>query len=105
MIFTLVFLVHLHSMPDHAKDRWFGSDKAKHFLVSAFIQSASYATLRAVGARNGPALAGASLVTLGFGIGKEKHDRSAGGPFSPKDLTWDVLGAVAASTLLVRTHR
>jgi len=105
MIFTLILLVHLHTVPDQSRDRWFGSDKAKHFLVSAFIQSASYAALRAVGARNGPALAGASLVTLSFGVGKESHDRMAGGPFSPKDLTWDVLGAVAASTLLARTRR
>jgi len=105
MIFSLLLLLHLHPVPDQGKDRWLGSDKAKHFLVSAFIQSTSYAAFRAAGARNGPALAGASLVTLSFGVGKETHDKKAGGPFSPKDIAWDVLGAIAASALVSHTHR
>jgi len=105
MIFALALIVRLHAVPDRSPDRWFAADKAKHFLVSAFIQSASYAALRAAGAHNGTALAGASVITLSFGVGKEMHDRRAGGPFSPRDLTWDVLGAVAASELLDRTRR
>ena len=105
MMLTLMLLVHLHMVPDRPKDPWFGGDKAKHFLVSAFVQSASYAALRAAGARNGPALAGASVVTLSVGVGREAHDRAVGKFFSVRDLTWDVLGAVAASTLLVHTRR
>ena len=86
-------------------DRWFGADKVKHFLTSAFVQSATYATLQAAGVERGPALAGASVVTLSAGVGKEWLDRRRGGPFSGRDLAWDVAGAGAASLLLVRTQR
>ena len=86
-------------------DGWFGADKVKHFLTSAFVQSAAYATFQAAGAERGAALAGASVVTLSAGVGKEWLDRRRGGPFSGRDLAWDTAGAGAATLLLVRTQR
>jgi putative lipoprotein len=107
MIFALALIMSLHvaPQPQPRQDPWLGVDKAKHFLVSAFVQSASYATLRAAGARNGNALAGASIITLTIGVGREVHDHAVGRVFSLRDLTWDALGAIAASTLLVKTRR
>lgn len=86
-------------------DPWFRSDKVKHFFVSFFIQSASYAALRAADVKHGGAIGGASTVTAGFGIGKELHDRRRGAKFSVRDLVWDGLGAGAASLLLARAER
>ena len=86
-------------------DRWFGADKVKHFLTSAFVQGATYATLQAAGAERGAALAGATVVTLSVGIGKEWRDRRQGGAFSGRDLAWDAAGAGAATLVLVRTRR
>jgi putative lipoprotein len=116
MIFALALIMSLHTTPrpraepvqrarSGQQDPWLGVDKAKHFLVSAFVQSASYAALRTAGARNGGALAGASVITLAVGLGRETHDHIVGRKFSLRDLTWDVLGAAAASTLLVKTRR
>jgi putative lipoprotein len=86
-------------------DRWFGPDKVKHFLTSAFVQGAAYATLQAAGADRGAALAGATAVTLTVGVGKEWLDRRQGGAVSRRDLAWDVAGAGAATLVLVRTER
>ena len=88
-----------------AGDRWLGSDKVKHFFLSAFIQSASYASLRSAGLGHGPSLLGASGVTATLGVGKEIHDRNTPGDFSVRDLTADAVGAGAATLLLVHTDR
>jgi uncharacterized protein YfiM (DUF2279 family) len=37
-------------------------------------------------------------------IGKEIHDRRAGGEFSFKDLTWDALGMAAGAALSQHTR-
>jgi putative lipoprotein len=87
------------------RDRWLGRDKVKHFLVSAFAQSATYATLQAAGADREGALLGATAATAALGVAKEVGDRRRGGPFSVRDLTWDAAGAGAATLLLVRTER
>ena len=99
LLFSLAF-----GGPDGG-DRWFGTDKVKHFLTSAFVQSATYATLQAAGVERGTALAGASVVTLSVGVGKEWLDRRRGGAFSGRDLVWDAAGAGAATLVLVRTQR
>lgn len=88
-----------------AGDGWFGIDKLKHFLVSAFIQSVTFAALETAGADRRTALVGASGVTAGVGLAREWHDRRRGGPFSVRDLTWDAAGAGAASLVLIRTER
>jgi putative lipoprotein len=86
-------------------DRWFGADKLKHFFLSAFIQSVAYSALRAADAPHGTALAGASVATLGFGVGKEIADLRGRGEFSVRDLTWDAAGGATASLVLVRVQR
>lgn len=91
--------------PPATSDGWFGIDKVKHFLVSAFIQSVSFAALETAGADRRSALVGASGVTMGVGLAREWHDRRRGGPFSIRDLTWDAAGAGAASLILTRTER
>ncbi|HEX5829486.1 MAG TPA: hypothetical protein VFY16_00805 [Gemmatimonadaceae bacterium] len=96
----LVLSVALGSPPD----QWFGEDKLKHFVLSALVQSVSYSALQLSGVDGDPALAGATAVTLGLGVGKEWCDRRAGGAFSGKDLTWDVAGA-ATATLWLRETR
>ena len=105
MIFALAMIVNLHAVSPPRADPWFGVDKAKHFLVSAFVQCVSYAALRTVGVHNQGALIGASVVTLTVGVGRETHDHLVGRGFSPRDLTWDVLGGIAASALLEKTRR
>jgi len=88
----------------NGNDPWLGADKLKHFLTSAFVQSVAYSTLRATGVRNGPALAGATAVTLSVGAGKELWDRSGRGDPSIRDFTWDVVGAGVASVMLNRSR-
>jgi uncharacterized protein YfiM (DUF2279 family) len=93
-------------MPDAPRaDPWFGPDKVQHFFTSALIQSLGYGTLRALDVEHRGALAGASAVTAGFGIGKELRDRGQGYGFSVRDLVWDAAGAVTVSLLLARTER
>jgi uncharacterized protein YfiM (DUF2279 family) len=88
-----------------ARERWFAADKVRHFFMSAFIQSVSYSALRAAHAEHGASLAGASVVTAAFGVGKEVYDRRVGNDFSVRDLVWDAAGAGAATLLLERTRR
>lgn len=99
----LLLVFTLGRAPEHSGDRWFGPDKLQHFFTSAFVQSAGYGLLRRVGADNGQAMAGASVVTALAGIGKEVHDHRERGQFSVRDLVWDAAGASSASVLLART--
>lgn len=102
--FLLVFS--LHGAPKaHPADSWFGQDKAQHFLVSAFVQSLAYGSLRATGATHGVALAGASVTTAVVGVGKELRDRDVKGDFSARDLAWDAAGAGTMTLLLSKTAR
>jgi uncharacterized protein YfiM (DUF2279 family) len=101
--FLLVFSLHFHD--EHpGGDRWFSSDKAKHFFTAAFVQSASYGGLRYLGVGRNSSLAGATAVSAAVGLGKEIHDARIGGKASSKDLTWDAAGMIAASALLRRTE-
>jgi uncharacterized protein YfiM (DUF2279 family) len=76
-------------------DRWFGSDKLKHFFLSFGTTGFVRAGAETVGAGDAarwiaPAVAGLA------GIGKELSDRSRGWGFSLRDLAWDAAGVVAA---------
>jgi uncharacterized protein YfiM (DUF2279 family) len=86
-------------------DSWFGADKVKHFFLTAFVQSVSYALLRVTRTEHGPALLGATAASAAVGIGRELHDRRVKGEFSVRDLSWDALGAGAATLMLNRTER
>lgn len=86
-------------------DKWFGSDKLKHFFMAAFTQTVSYSALQAARVRHDQAVAGAWAVTATVSIAKEIHDRRSYGLFSVRDLVWDAAGAGAASLLIARSVR
>ncbi|HTE48194.1 MAG TPA: hypothetical protein VK636_23315 [Gemmatimonadaceae bacterium] len=86
-------------------DRWFSSDKTKHFFMAAFVQSVSFSGLRTTGIGRTGSLIGASAVTSVVSVGKELHDRASGSVISVKDLAWDAAGLAASTALLRRTER
>jgi uncharacterized protein YfiM (DUF2279 family) len=91
--------------PAPAHDAVFGLDKPKHFLLSAFIESATFAGLQAGGASRRTAMSGGLSAASVFAIGREIHDRRTKGLFSFGDLVWDALGAGAATVMLRHTYR
>jgi putative lipoprotein len=99
----VAFTLHFGSVPPN--DPWFGTDKAQHFFMSAFIQSVSFSALRATRLSRTNSLLAATLVSSAVGIGKEIYDAKHGGDPSLKDLTWDAAGIAAASLLLAHTER
>jgi putative lipoprotein len=99
---ALIFVLHAPTLPP---DNWLGVDKLKHFMMSAFAESAAYAGLRSTGVEHGPALAAAAGATIALGVGREIHDRRVYGRFSVRDLTWDAIGAAAALPLLNKSQR
>lgn len=100
----LVFSLHFGRGPA-VSDPWFAPDKAKHFFMAAFVQSASFSGLRFIGMSRSASLVGATAVSSAVSVGKELYDLEYGGDPSFKDLTWDGIGIVAASALLRHTHR
>jgi len=77
-----------------AEDSWFGIDKVQHFLVSALLTTAGYATAREGCDYSKPhSLYFGSGMAFGLGVAKEVHDHTSktGNP-SFKDLTANALG-------------
>jgi uncharacterized protein YfiM (DUF2279 family) len=101
MIRELAAVVLLASPPG---DKWFGTDKVKHFFMSAFVQSATFSAARAAGVSSSNAQMIGGVATGVVGIGREVHDRRLGRIFSVKDLAWDAAGGVSAAALLRRTR-
>lgn len=93
------------SLTNPPPDKWFGSDKLKHFFVAAFTQSVAYSALQAARVRHDQAVAGAWAVTATVSVAKEIHDRRSYGLFSVRDLVWDAAGAGAATLLIARSVR
>lgn len=83
---------------------WFGADKLKHFLMTAFVHSAAYSVSRATGTdrRLSNVIAAAASVTVG--VSKEVRDSRMGRPFSVQDLVWDAAGAGSMAALLARSR-
>lgn len=94
-----------HPGPMRVSDTFFGSDKLKHFLLSAFIESVGISAMQLAGVSRGVSIGIASAVTAATGIGREVHDRRTKGLFSFGDLTWDALGAAAALLLVSHSQR
>lgn len=86
-------------------DRWFGPDKVKHFFMSAFVQTTTFAAVRAAGANHATSIWSATAATAAFGVGKEVLDRNVAGDFSARDLVYDAAGALSATALLNHTDR
>ncbi len=100
-----LFLVfHLAFPGAQGGDSWLGPDKVQHYFSAAFVQSASYGTLRRAGAGHAAALAGASTATAAVSLGKEWRDRNVKGDFSARDLVWDAAGAGSATLLLLKAR-
>jgi len=103
---VLVFALHARGdMAGDSGDRWFAIDKAKHFFMAAFVQSASFSALRLTGLGRHQSLVGATAIAGTVSIGKEIYDLRFGGDPSFKDLAWDGVGIVAASVVLNHTQR
>jgi uncharacterized protein YfiM (DUF2279 family) len=81
-----------------------GTDKVKHFFMSAFVQSVSFSVARAAGMDRASAQAAACASTMSIGILKELNDRRVGRSFSASDLAWDAAGALAAAAILNGTR-
>ena len=88
-----------------ARESWFGTDKIKHFFMSAFATSVSYSALQAAGADRKTAMAGAVAASIGLGITRELYNLRTTKMFSYKDLTWDAIGTGAAAAMLSRTKK
>ena len=86
-------------------DPWFGSDKARHFLLAGMVQGTAFGVATAVGAGGRSALVAASLATAAVSVGMEVHDRRRGGRFSARDLAWDALGGTLWGVLVARSGR
>lgn len=74
------------------RDAWLAEDKLKHFFTSFAVTAFGYSGLRAIGADRDAARWGGVGAGLVAGVGKELHDRRDAGPFSVRDLVWDVAG-------------
>lgn len=83
---------------------WFGADKIKHFLMSAFVHSTAFSIARSAGVQRSGAQAAGAVGAVTVGIWKELHDRRVGKPFSVPDLLWDGAGAASAAALLHRSR-
>jgi len=98
---TITFVLALALPPVKS---WFGADKLKHFLTSAFVQSAAFSAARAAGADRRVSNVAAAGVTAAVGVAKEVRDRRVGKRFSTQDLVWDAAGAGAMAALLARSR-
>lgn len=84
-----------------ADDQWVAEDKLRHFTMSFALVQIGYGAARTVVDRpHAVRLAAAGALTMG--VGKELVDHRAGGPFSLRDLAWDVAGVALG---VVLAHR
>lgn len=93
------------SLPAPQSDAWVSPDKAKHFLMAGFVESATFAGLETMGARRNSAFAGAIGMAGAVSVIRELHDRRTKNNFSFRDLTWDLAGVVAAFLVLRHTEQ
>lgn len=86
-------------------DPWFSPDKAKHFAIAAFVESATFAGLESVRVNRSASFTGAISVAAAVSLLREVHDKRVKNQFSFKDLTWDLAGGIAAFIMLRHTER
>lgn len=91
--------------PAKPRDSIIGVDKVKHFFISGFVESMTFAGLQAAGANRSPARTIAISATAVVSLGREIHDRKTKGLFSVRDLVWDTIGATAGILLINKTQR
>ena len=83
---------------------WFGADKLKHFLMTAFVQSAAFSASRAAGTDRRLSNVVGAVASAAVGVSKEVRDSRTGKPFSVQDLVWDAAGAGTMAALLARSR-
>ncbi len=93
------------SLPAPQPDAWVSPDKAKHFLIAGFVESATFAGLETMGARRNSAFAGALGMAGAVSVIRELHDGRTKNNFSFRDLTWDLAGGIAAFLVLRHAER
>lgn len=87
------------------QDSWFSPDKAKHFFIAGFVESATFAGMESVGASRNVSFGGALAITGVFSVLREVHDKRVKNQFSFRDLAWDMAGGAAAFVMLRHTER
>lgn len=83
--------------PAADRDPWWGEDKALHLAASALLATDGYAATSAFTKRAPVRFAVGEAFAVAAGVAKEVYDRYAGGDPSPRDLTWDVVGATTGA--------
>ncbi|MCT4716805.1 YfiM family lipoprotein [Enterobacteriaceae bacterium H18W14] len=83
-----------------AQDRWYGQDKAQHFMASAMLSAAGNEYGQRQGWNNSRGANFGFLFAISLGASKELWDsRAAGSGWSWKDLSWDIAGAATGYAL------
>jgi uncharacterized protein YfiM (DUF2279 family) len=98
-----ILLLSLSLQTIGAPDKWFASDKVRHFFIGTFVQSASFGVLRAARVDKTPAFVAASAFSASVAVGKELRDRGGRGDPSVKDAVWTLAGAAGISPALAHT--
>jgi len=85
-------------------DKWWGRDKAKHFLVSAFLTGACYRICHdEFHNKEEPSLYFSAGFTFSLGLGKEIRDQTKPQKrFSYKDLVYDLMGIGVGLLIVTR---
>ena len=98
--FVLFAMLLLTGCSHMAQDRWYGQDKAQHFIGSAMLSAAGNEYAQHQGASRDRAAGIGMMFSLSLGATKELWDsRTAGSGWSWKDFAWDVAGATTGYTL------
>ena len=100
IIIALLFTSGCATTGQH-NDDWFGEDKAAHFFVSCVVAGAAAAASKDRGMDDGESFAFAMGITISMGGAKEAYDLYIKKTYwSWKDMTWDLLGALAGYSLV-----
>ncbi|MGB2697586.1 MAG: hypothetical protein WBD28_06985 [Candidatus Zixiibacteriota bacterium] len=85
-------------------DKWWGKDKAKHFLVSAFLAGTCYRIYHnQLHNKKEHSLYLSTGFTLSLGLGKEIYDDARPQKkFSYKDLIYDIMGIGVGLLIVTR---
>jgi putative lipoprotein len=87
------------------EDRWFGRDKAQHFLVSAVsCAGARYYLSTKAGLERGHAIAWGIGFSFTLGVSKEIYDKRRGSFISLRDMVYDLAGTAAGAWILWPSH-
>lgn len=83
-------------------DPWLGTDKGKHFGVSAVLATGGYAASLLIVEEPSQRAAIGGGFAFALGVGKELYDATGRGDPSARDLTWDLIGcAVGVGTAML----